>query len=250
MTVLEYIIMEEISIIYEDAHYIAVNKPAGLVVHPDGKRDEPALTDWILKNYPDIKGVGEPIELSDGKTIQRPGIVHRIDKETSGVLLIAKDQEAHELLKYQFQERTVKKKYYAFVYGELKDKYGIINRPMGRSKSDFRKWSATRGARGELREAETWYTVIKTTKLASYVLVEPKTGRTHQIRVHFAAINHPIVHDGLYAAGKQALFGFTRNALHAFSIIFRNFEGKEVTVEAPLPKDFIEAKSEFGVAEI
>lgn len=250
MTVLEYIIMEEISIIYEDAHYIAVNKPAGLVVHPDGKRDEPALTDWILKNYPDIKGVGEPIELSDGKTIQRPGIVHRIDKETSGVLLIAKDQEAHELLKYQFQERTVKKKYYAFVYGELKDKYGIINRPMGRSKSDFRKWSATRGARGELREAETWYTVIKTTKLASYVLVEPKTGRTHQIRVHFAAINHPIVHDGLYAAGKQALFGFTRNALHAFSITFRNFEGKEVTVEAPLPKDFIEAKSEFGVAEI
>lgn len=240
----------DIQVIYEDSHYIAVNKPAGLVVHPDGKRDEPALTDWIIKNYPDIKGVGEPIELSDGNTIQRPGIVHRIDKETSGVLLIAKDQKAHEALKQQFQDRTVKKKYYAFVYGELKDKYGIINRPIGRSKSDFRKWSATRGARGELREAETWYTVIKTTKLASYVLVEPKTGRTHQIRVHFAAINHPIIHDGLYAAGKQALFGFNRNALHAFAVTFNNMEGKEVTVEAPLPKDFIDAKSEFGLAEI
>ncbi len=242
---LEYIIMEEISILYEDKHYIAVNKPAGIVVHPDGKREEPALTDWIIKHYPNIKGVGEPL-----MGIDRPGIVHRIDKETSGVLLIAKDQEAYEALKAQFQDRTVKKKYYAFVYGELKDKYGIINRPIGRSKSDFRKWSATRGARGEMREAETWYTVIKTTKLASYVLVEPKTGRTHQIRVHFAAINHPIIHDGLYAAGKQKLFGFTRNALHAFSVTFTNMEGKEVTVEAPLPKDFVEAKNEFGLAEI
>ncbi len=237
--------MEEISILYEDTHYLAVFKPAGIVVHPDGKRIESALTDWIVKNYPDIKGVGEPL-----MGIDRPGIVHRIDKETSGVLLIAKDQQAYEALKEQFQNRTVQKKYYAFVYGELKDKYGIINRPIGRSKSDFRKWSATRGARGELRESETWYTVIKTDKHASYVLVEPKTGRTHQIRVHFAAINHPIIHDGLYAAGKPKLFGFTRNALHAYSIAFTNMEGKEITVEAPLPKDFIEAKNEFGVAEI
>lgn len=243
MIVLEYIIMREISILYEDPHILALYKPAGLTVHPDGKRDEPTLVDWIVEHYPQTKEVGEKM----GDVI-RPGIVHRLDKETSGVILVAKDQETHQFLKDQFQNRTIQKKYYAFVYGELKDKYGTINRPIGRSKSDFRKWSATRGARGELREAETWYTVIKTTKLASYVMAEPKTGRTHQIRVHFASINHPIVHDPLYGSGKAALFGFTRNALHAGEITFTNMEGKQITVEAPLPEDFVEAKKEFGVA--
>src|SRR6185369_6890689 len=179
----------EIPILYEDKDILAVNKPAGLVVHPDGKSKGPFLTDWVLEKYPKTKGVGEPIETKDYGVIERPGIVHRLDRDTSGVILIAKTKRGHEVLKEQFQNRTIIKKYLTFVYGEVKEQFGIINRPIGRSPSDFRKWSATRGARGELREAETWYTLIFYRSGYSFLEVEPKTGRTHQIRVHFKAIN-------------------------------------------------------------
>ncbi len=236
-----------IKVLYEDPHIVAVYKPAGLVVHSDGKTQEPTLTDWVVEKYPEAHIVGEPIELTEGGSIERPGIVHRLDRGTSGVLLIARTTEGHALLKEQFQNRTIRKKYYAFVYGALKDTYGIINRPIGRSPSDFRRWSATRGARGELRPAETWYFTYAARAGYSAVEVEPKTGRTHQIRVHFKAVNHPVVCDTLYAPEKPAALGFTRTALHAAAIQFMNVEGKKITVQAPFPEDFLNAFTEMGV---
>lgn len=229
---------------------VAIDKPSGIVVHPDGKSSGPFLTDWILKKYPKSKKVGEPIETKDYGIIERPGIVHRLDRDTSGVLLIAKTKKGYECLKKQFQDRTILKKYYAFVYGEIKDQFGIINRPIGRSPRDFRRWSATRGARGEMRDAETWYTLLAHRSGYSVIEVEPKTGRTHQIRVHFKAINHPVVCDRLYASEKPDALGFSRTALHASSIVFKNCIDKKITVKSPIPDDFKNAFEELGITEV
>ena len=235
----------DIQVLYEDEHVVAVNKPAGLVVHPDGKTIEPALTDWILEKYPHIKEVGEPSRSLEGETIYRPGIVHRLDRDTSGVLLVAKDQETFQHLKRQFQESETKKIYNVFVYGEIKEKEGIIDRPIARSRKDFRMWSAQRGGRGLARKAITEYSVIAENKGLSFVEARPKTGRTHQIRAHFKAINHPVVCDSLYAPKRESVLGFTRLALHSRSIEFTELNGSRRVVEAPLPADFVQALASF-----
>src|SRR3989344_2069213 len=229
---------DKIKIIYEDENILAINKPSGLVVHPDGKTVEPTLVDWILKNYPEIEDVGEPLVLGTGEIIKRPGIVDPLDRETSGILLIAKNQKTFLFLKEQFKERDIKKSYRAFVYGEMKMEEGIIDRPIGRSNKDFRMWSAQRGARGQMRTAITEYHVLEKGNGFSFVEANPKTGRTHQIRVHFKAINHPIVSDSLYAPKKEKGLGFERLALHSYSIEFSLPEGKKIKLEAELPKDF------------
>lgn len=241
-------ILDKIEVLYEDDDVLAINKPAGLVVHSDGKRDELVLTNWIEKNYPLIKGVGEPTTLSNSKVIERSGIVHRIDRETSGVMLIAKNQSAFLRLKTQFQNREIGKIYHAFVYGEMKDDDGVVDRPIGRSRKDFRQWSAQRGARGEMREAITHYKVMARGGGFSFVEVLPKTGRTHQIRVHFKAINHPIVSDSLYAPKKDKALGFERLALHAFSVEFNLSDGKKIKITAPYPDDFKKALSLISVS--
>ncbi len=235
----------KINILYEDKDIVAVNKPAGLVVHPDGKTMEPALTDWILKTYPNTTGVGEPIESTQHGTIERPGIVHRLDRWTSGVLLIAKTKKAHALLKEQFQNQLIQKKYYALVHGDMKEQWGTINKPIGKSPKDFRRWSAGRGARGEMRPAETWWTNLGFKDGYSFVEVEPKTGRTHQIRVHFKSIQHPVACDMLYAPDKGCTLKLARTALHAYSAAFTNTAGKLITVLAPLPEDFQGALEEL-----
>lgn len=252
-------------ILFENKYLLVINKPAGIVVHSDGKTDEPSICDWVIENYPKIAGVGEPARTPEGKTVDRPGIVHRLDRETSGAMIIAKTQEAFEYLKLEFQEHRVQKTYNAFVWGSMKEDKGKIERPIGRSKNDFRKWSAERFARGELRPAVTEYKVLErydanevsiaagakpnaATKNVSdritYIEAYPKTGRTHQIRVHFKAINHPVLGDTLYAPkkpkGEEAL-GFERLALHARRIEFTDMNGKPVAVEAPLPEDFVKA---------
>ncbi len=238
-------LLEVITILYEDADVVVINKPSGLIVHPDGKREEESVVDWVLEKYPEAKQVGEPLELQSGNVIYRPGIVHRIDKETSGALLIAKNQEAFYMLKKQFQERDVAKRYHAFIYGFLKLDRGTIDRQIGKSRSDFRLWSAQRGARGEMRDAMTDFTVLARTKEATFVEARPRTGRTHQIRVHFKAINHPLVSDNLYAPNHAPILGFKRLALHAYSIEFVTPKGETVTVIAPYPEDF-----EFAMADI
>lgn len=243
-------ILDKINILYEDDNVLVINKPAGLVVHSDGKREEVALTDWIDKKYPGSKGVGETLTLSNSDVIERSGIVHRIDRETSGVMLVAKNQKSFSHLKAQFQNREINKIYHMFVYGEMKDNEGVIDRPIGRSKKDFRQWSAQRGARGAMREAITHYEVIFRSKGFSFVEVIPKTGRTHQIRVHFKAINHPIVADSLYASKKGKALGFERLALHAYSIEFNSIDGKKIKVIAPHPEDFERAFRFMNIKEV
>lgn len=246
------------SIIFENDHLLAINKPAGLVVHPDGKTKERTLCDWLMEKYPEMKEVGEPTILADGTIIYRPGIVHRLDRDTSGVMIVAKTQASFEFLKEQFKDREVKKVYNAVVWGLVKEDKGTIDRPIGRSRGDFRKWSAERFARGELRPAVTDYKVLaritdpdhKSHKIIpnfSYIEAYPRTGRTHQIRVHLKAINHPVVGDTLYASNHPQALGFSRLALHARSIDIEDVDGSMHHFEAPLPSDFQTAIKTFGL---
>lgn len=235
----------DIKILYEDTDVLALNKPAGIAVHADGKSAVPTLADWLLEKYPSIREVGEPWTSPNGVVIYRPGIVHRLDRDTSGVLVVAKNPESFASLKKQFQERLAKKTYRAFVYGIVKNDMGTIDKPIGRSTSDFRKWSAEFGARGELREAVTEYKVLERGKDATYIEVYPKTGRTHQIRVHLKSIGHSVVCDALYAPKQKCILGFSRTALHAFSLEVVSPSSKPLRFEAPLPEDFLRAAAEL-----
>jgi len=224
-----------IPIIYEDENILAVNKPAGLLVHGAKNNEEKTLADWLVENYPEIKNVGDP---STGSGQERPGIVHRLDKDTSGVLLIAKNQKSFEYLKSQFQDRKIKKKYIALIEGVLKKDDGVIDLPIAKSKSDFRKKAVGEKTIGKEREATTKYKIIK--KFPEHTLVEifPKTGRTHQIRVHMKAIGHPVVCDKLYGPKKQICpFGLTRQFLHANALEFSLPDGSRLNLEADLPED-------------
>jgi len=164
-----------IKVLYEDKDILAIDKPSGIAVHGDGKTKEKTIADWFLEKYPKVKNVGESIFV-DGKEIKKPGIVHRLDKETSGVLLLAKNSKAYEFLKNQFsapalrlkaesgladKQDGIRKTYVAIVSGWMKNDRGTIRKAIGRSGNDFRKRLAGRGARGELREAITEYTVLK-----------------------------------------------------------------------------------------
>ncbi len=222
-------------ILYEDESLLVIDKPAGFIVHSDGRTTEPSVADWFANQYPEAKEVGEKLG-----AIERPGVVHRIDRETSGVLLLAKTQESHAFLKAQFQNHEVEKVYHLFVHGLMKEDRGTINLSIGKSSSDFRKWSAQRGKKGELREAVTYFEVLERfpEEKVTFVEAKPKTGRTHQIRVHFQAMQHPVITDPLYAGGKPRLLGFERLALHARRITFTNLKGEKITVEAPYPADF------------
>lgn len=226
-----------IDILYEDAEVLVVNKPAGLLVHGDGRSTEPTLVDWLVEKYPAIVGVGES---------GREGIVHRLDRETSGVMVIAKTPPAFDFLKKQFQSRRVEKIYHAFVYGAVKNDEGVIDRPIARSKRHPVLWSATRGRRGKEREAVTEYKVLKRAGGYSLVELRPRTGRTHQLRVHLKAINYPVVCDKLYAPNRPCMLGFGRLALHARSISFLHpTSGATMKIEAPYPADFQKAVAHF-----
>lgn len=254
----------DIPILFENDNLLVINKPARLVVHSDGKTAEPNLCDWLVARYPDIKEVGEPTTAPDGKIIYRPGIVHRLDRETSGAMIIAKNQKTFLFLKEQFQNRQVHKTYNAFVWGLFKENKGEVARPIGRSKGDFRKWSAGRFARGEMREAVTEYSVLASktftnlenaemskgadfsmTPAFSFVELHPLTGRTHQIRVHMHFLHHPVVGDSLYAPNHPNVLGFERLALHSRVIEFSDVGGGLLRIEAPYPEDFIKAIEQF-----
>lgn len=251
----------KIKVLYEDANILAIDKPSGISVHGDGRSKAKTIADWIIEHYPKMKNVGEsndeessakfsllrpqagPSERKISQKIPRPGIVHRLDNETSGVLLLAKTKKAYESLKSQFQNREIRKTYLAVVSGNVKNDRGVINKPIGRSPKDFRRYLAGRGVRGEVRDAITQYRVLdrftdkKGNKFTS-LEVRPKTGRTHQIRVHLKFLNHPVVCDSLYNPGAPCPKGFSRLALHAQSIEFKNLKGESVKVESPIPLDF------------
>lgn len=238
----------EPQIIKEEKDYLAINKPAGLVVHSDGRTEEKTLCDFLIQKYPEIKGVGEPLELSDGTKIERPGIVHRLDRETSGVMLVARTEEGFSFLKDLFKNREVSKTYHAFVYGNIKEDSLLIDEPIGRSKKDFRQWMSGDKARGNLRPAVTEVEVLKRSDNRDVTFLEarPRTGRTHQIRVHLKFRNNPIVSDGLYAPNREDLLGFERLALHSYKISFKNKDGQIVEYVADYPDDFEKALKDFS----
>lgn len=227
-------------IIKETKDYLLINKLAGLIVHSDGKTTEKTLCDFLLEKFPEIENIGEPIKLNNGTLIKRPGIVHRLDRETSGIMLVALNQKSFEYYKNLFQDRAVKKTYHTFVYENIKEDSGIIDKPIGRSRNDFRQWQAGDKARGEMREAITEFKVLgrATDKSFTFIEAKPKTGRTHQIRVHFKYIFHPLLADSLYAPERQNSLGFERLALHSRQIEFVDQEGNSVVETAPYPEDF------------
>src|SRR3989344_339529 len=201
-----------LNIIYEDDAVVVLNKQAGISVHPSINEPRGTLSDALVAKYPEIKAVGDDP--------MRPGIVHRLDKDTSGLLIIAKNQKAFEFLKKEWQERRVIKKYLALVWGRPKEKGEIISE-LARSPKDFRKRIVVNPGKNKNKElkgklAITEYKVVR--KYANFSLVEvyPKTGRMHQIRVHMASIGNPVAGDKIYGKNKKAPEGLTRQFLHAF----------------------------------
>lgn len=245
----------EPTVIYEDNDVLVINKPEGWMVHEDGKTDgSPLVVDWFLARVPESKGVGEVGYSPKGVELNRSGIVHRLDRETSGILILAKNQDAHQFLKQQFKDRLVYKEYRAFVYGRLHDRWGTINRPIGRSAKDHRVRSAMRGAKGLMREAVTDFERIGIGEYEgesfSYVKLVPKTGRTHQLRVHMRAIDRPIINDDLYATHvmpKSNNLGMKRLALHAHMLELALPNGQTERFIAPVPQSFEEAAERIAV---
>jgi 23S rRNA pseudouridine1911/1915/1917 synthase len=235
----------EVSILYEDKDLLAINKPSGLVIHTDGRTKEAALTDWIKEKYPACENVGEPLEIGTGEIIKRWGIVHRIDRETSGVVIIAKNQKTYDFLKKQFLDREIEKAYHAVVYGDVRYDEGIINLAIGRNQSDFRKRATGKAVRGEAREAITHYKTLARKNKISLIEANPRTGRTHQLRVHFADLGHGIIGDKMYGVAKKSPLNISRLALHAYSIEFELPDGKLIKVVAPYPADFEQAVNFF-----
>ena len=218
--------MIPLDIVYEDGRILVINKPVGMVVHPAGGNYSGTLVNALLHHTQD---------LSDINTHIRPGIVHRLDQDTSGIIVIAKDNKSHAYLSEQFQSHDIKKRYVALVEGEVQFDEGQIDEPLGRNPihRDKRKVSYEDDA----KEALTIYRVIKRSKDMSYVALYPRTGRTHQLRVHMAHIHHPILGDEKY--GKK--WNFPRLALHAQSIGFAHPGSRRfIEFSIPPPVEFLE----------
>lgn len=215
-----------LDIVYEDQDVIVVNKPKGMTVHPAAGNEDGTLVNALLAHCGDsLSGVG-------GET--RPGIVHRIDKDTSGLLIVAKNDRAHGFLAAQLADHSLYREYEAVVLGNLKDDQGTIDAPIGRSRRD-RKKMAVVGREG--RRAVTHYQVLGRYPGYTHVRCRLETGRTHQIRVHMASVGHPIAGDPLYG-NKGDRSGLSSQCLHARRITFRHPDGREMTLECPLPPDF------------
>ncbi len=232
-------------IIEEMPDVLVINKPSGLISHRDGRTIEPSVAEWLGTTYPALRAIGESWRSPQGEHVAVCGLVHRLDRTTSGVMLVAKTQGMYAALKQALKERRVEKEYVAFVHGHLADE-GHIAAEIVRSKEISRRWFARPCDEGNIRAAITDWRAIKRFEKGgeyAYVQLQPKTGRTHQLRVHLTSIGHPLVGDTRY--GGEAALGFDRPALHA-SIITCEIEGKRRTFSAPLPDDFVRALSLVG----
>ena len=215
-----------VEVLYEDNDIIVVNKPKGLVVHPANGNLDGTLVNALMKICKGtLSGIGGEI---------RPGIVHRLDKDTSGVLIVAKNDKAHLALCEQIKNREVKKTYLALTRGIIKENEATINMPIGRSTTDRKKMAVVKTG----KEAITHFKVIERFKENTLLEINLETGRTHQIRVHLSQIGYPIVGDMVYSNGKNK-FGVQGQMLHAWKIKFMHpITGKEMEIEAPLPQYF------------
>ena len=196
-----------LDIVYEDADLLVVNKPAGMVVHPAYGHRTGTLVNAVLAYCPELAGAEDAL---------RPGIVHRLDKDTSGLIIVAKNDSARRHLQRQFKRREVKKVYLALLEGRLEPSRGVIEAPIGRDKKRRKRMAVVEGG----REARTEYRVTECFGFYTLVEAEPKTGRTHQVRVHFASIGHPLAGDPVYGFRKQRLSGLQRQFLHARTLGF------------------------------
>ena len=226
-----------LDIIYEDSDIIVVNKPKGMVVHPANGNPDGTLVNAVMNICKDsLSGIGGEI---------RPGIVHRLDKDTSGLLIVAKNDKAHINLSEQIKNREITKKYIALVRGVIKENYATIDMPIARSDKDRKKMAVKKDG----KNAVTHFDVIKRYKGYTLLDVKIDTGRTHQIRVHLSEIGYPIVGDYVYSNGKNP-FGVVGQMLHAKSLEFKHpITGKQMKLEAPLPEYFEEIlnKLEEGI---
>ncbi len=228
------LIPEDVSfkVIYQDSHLIVIDKPPGLVVHPGAGNQQHTLVHGLLYYCDDLSGVG-------GKL--RPGIVHRLDKNTSGLMVAAKNDYAHKALSTQFRLGQVKKIYIALVKGVPEDHSGLIDMHIGRHAVQRKKMAVLPEGRG--RKALTTYRVWEEFKTASLLRVRIHTGRTHQIRVHMAAIGHPLLGDPVYGGPRSIIHGdkridIPRQMLHSFELVFVHpVSGEEMSFKADLPED-------------
>ncbi len=218
----------ELDIVHEDDDYLIINKPAGLVVHPAPGHADSTLVNAILYHLKDqISRKDDPV---------RPGIVHRLDKETSGIIIVAKNDKAHQNISTQIAERTVQKKYITLVEGVI-DHKGRIEAPIGRHPGRRQDMTVLKTG----KNAVTEFIPIKHFENATLLEIDLKTGRTHQIRVHMASIGHPVLGDKKY--GKTA--GLERQFLHAAEITFTDLKGKKQTYKTKLPRDLEEVLDRF-----
>lgn len=215
-----------LELIYTDEHIVVINKPSGLVVHPGAGHKEHTLVNALLYYFPEIKDIGPD---------DRPGIVHRLDKETSGVMVVAKTSEAYRRLQRQFKQRKVQKLYLCLVWGKITAEEARISWSIGRHPTHGERMSIKSR---KPRKAETLYSVQK--RFAKFTLLEvkPLTGRTHQIRVHLSASGHPLVGDTRYGRRKSTNVECPRLFLHAFKLLFNHPETQQrVEFSSPLPQD-------------
>lgn len=219
-----------LNIIFENKDVIVINKPAGILVHPTGKSTEKTLVHELIKYYPNIKKVGDAPNV-------RPGIVHRLDKHTSGIIITAKNQKAFLFLKDQFKKRKPEKTYLALVHGKMQNKQGIIDLPISMAGKGIKRQSYL-FAKQKTKPALTKWKLKKQYKKFAFLKVMPKTGRTHQIRVHLKSINHPIAGDKLYKFKRQKNPNqLARQFLHAYKLKIKLPANQEKEFKADLSYD-------------
>ncbi len=226
-----------LAILYEDAHLLVVNKPAGMATHPGAGRRTGTLVNALLAHRPEIASVGaDP---------SRPGIVHRLDRETSGVLVVAATEAALRALQAQFRRGKVEKRYLALAYGHVTPAQAAIEAPLGRDPLHRQRMAVL----PEGRRARTEYRLLRAFEGCSLLEVRLRTGRTHQIRVHLASIGHPVVGDRTYGPRRQAI-GAPRQFLHAWRLAFDHpATGQRMAFEAPLPADLRQVLGALGLTE-
>ena len=221
-------------IIHLDKNIIVLNKPAGLKVHPSSAKENDTLVNGLLSRFSEIENIND----GSADSILRPGIVHRLDQDTSGIIVVARNQKSFDELKKIFQTRKITKKYLALVIGRIQNKKGIIEKPIAKSSSYKKQTIASGKTKTKIREAITEYEVIQEFTDFSLVEASPKTGRTHQIRIHLFSLGNPIAGDKKYRLKKISKIALpARQLLHAQKLDFELFD-KKYSFEANLPEDF------------
>jgi 23S rRNA pseudouridine1911/1915/1917 synthase len=233
------------TILKETDDYIVLEKPSGMLVHSTSKNEQDTLVHWLVKKYPEIQKIADPISLNKRDKIFRPGIVHRLDREVSGLMVIARTQTSFEDLKSQFQQKYIKKEYTALVIGQLAEDKGLIDFEISR-KTSGEKMAAHPANSNKGKPSLTEYIIEEKYLKFTLVKINLLTGRTNQIRVHFFALGNPIAGDSLYCLKEKApKVKIPRILLHANSLSFKDLNGEVQAFESKLPEEFNQVISQL-----